>query len=41
MLAQLVAINTAEAVTWGDILLILGIIALIVVILAFMPRFRR
>lgn len=37
----MLAINTSEAVTWGDILLILGIIALIVIILAFMPRFRR
>lgn len=37
----LLAIANEEAVTWGDILLILGIIALIVIILAFVPRIRR
>lgn len=35
------AMNTSEAVTWGDILLILAILALIAFILAFLPRIRR
>lgn len=36
-----VALNTSEAVTWGDILLILAVIALLVFIAVFIPRIRR
>lgn len=36
----MLAIASGEAVTWGDILIILAIIALLVVIFGWLPRRR-
>lgn len=32
---------TDQSVTWGDLVLVLGILALIAFILTFLPRWRR
>lgn len=37
----MLAIETGSAITWGDLLIILGILALLVVIFGFFPRWRR
>lgn len=34
------AIESGSAITWGDLLIILGIIALLVLIFAYFPRRR-
>lgn len=38
---NLLAIESGSAITWGDLLIILAIIALLVVIFGFFPRWRR
>lgn len=38
---NLIALANGDPVTWGDVLLILAVIALVVFIAAFIPRFRR
>ena len=37
----MLALSTGQSVTWGDILIILAIIALLIFIFSFLPRFRR
>lgn len=37
---QILAIASGEAITWGDLLIILGVVALLVVIFAWFPRRR-
>lgn len=36
----MLAIESGQAITWGDLLIILGIIALLVLIFAWFPRRR-
>lgn len=37
---NLLAIGSDQAITWGDLLIILGVIALLVVIFGWFPRRR-